>query len=327
MKKLFLFLVLVIGVVFASCSSTIEEAKTANVITNESETLEALKTYNAVLLKSCSQTRGGNRLFVASADIVGAIKSINAGKTIAGIVGAASGGIGYATIVVGVGLIGGAASSYLAYKSKTTCAYPAQIPDLLTYTTKIVNRKIVKEEKLDGMTARTDEDKCEDIPTEQGEEASDKINLPQQFNFLKRIGIEHNTILKAANVDKELPDANSVDVNDLEQVQLSEREMAQYEEAMNCQELKDYFYEAMEDVQNGSDIETLNCSAKVKQALQSYLDLFQTYPENVDELVEIANEYIRIIEANNEFSEEEKELIYSGIMVSVYSPQLWDNFK
>ena len=118
MKKLFLFLVLVIGVVFASCSSTIEEAKTANVITNESETLEALKTYNAVLLKSCSQTRGGNRLFVASADIVGAIKSINAGKTIAGIVGAASGGIGYATIVVGVGLIGGAASSYLAYKSK-----------------------------------------------------------------------------------------------------------------------------------------------------------------------------------------------------------------
>lgn len=323
MKKLFLFLVLVIGVVFASCSSTIEEAKTANVITNESETLEALKTYNAVLLKSCSQTRGGNRLFVASADIVGAIKSINAGKTIAGIVGAASGGIGYATIVVGVGLIGGAASSYLAYKSKTTCAYPAQIPDLLTYTTKIVNRKIVKEEKLDGMTARTDED----IPTEQGEEASDKINLPQQFNFLKRIGIEHNTILKAANVDKELPDANSVDVNDLEQVQLSEREMAQYEEAMNCQELKDYFYEAMEDVQNGRDIETLTCSAKVKQALQSYLDLFQTYPENVDELVEIANEYIRIIEANNEFSEEEKELIYSGIMVSVYSPQLWDNFK
>lgn len=148
MKKLFLFLVLVIGVVFASCSSTIEETKTANVITNESETLEALKTYNAVLLKSCSQTRGGNRLFVASADIVGAIKSINAGKTIAGIVGAASGGIGYATIVVGVGLIGGAASSYLAYKSKTTCAYPAQIPDLLTYTTKIVNRKIVKEENL-----------------------------------------------------------------------------------------------------------------------------------------------------------------------------------
>ena len=33
--------------------------------------------------------------------------------------------------------------------------------------------------------------------------------------------------------------------------------MAQYEEAMSCQELKDYFYEAMEDVQNGRDIERL----------------------------------------------------------------------
>lgn len=32
---------------------------------------------------------------------------------------------------------------------------------------------------------------------------------------------------------------------------------------------------------------------------------------------------LKIIEENNEFTAEEKELIYSAIMVSVYSPQFW----
>lgn len=34
-----------------------------------------------------------------------------------------------------------------------------------------------------------------------------------------------------------------------------------------------------------------------------------------------------IIESNNEFNDDEKAMIYAGLMVSIYSPQIWDNFK
>ena len=50
-------------------------------------------------------------------------------------------------------------------------------------------------------------------------------------------------------------------------------------------------------------------------------------PENVDDIIQITNDYINIIESNNEFNDDEKAMIYAGLMVSIYSPQIWDNFK
>ena len=89
-----------------------------------------------------------------------------------------------------------------------------------------------------------------------------------------------------------------------------------------------FTYETLENVKNNNDLNNISdCPENVKKALVNYLELFNEYPENVDELVEIANGYIGIIEKNNEFSKDEKDMIYAGIMVSVYSPQLWYNFK
>ena len=184
MKKFILFIVLLLSV--ASCSSVGDDAQTGGADINETKTIEALKAYNASILDSCKLTRGGRTLIVASADVVGAIRSISAGKTLAGIFGAASGGAGFAAIVVGTGLIGGAASSYLAYKGVTTCSYPATIPELFYYTKKIVNGRIVTVKQPNDTEARTDEDRC-DVS-----QPAQDVLLPKNFSYLKSIGADHN---------------------------------------------------------------------------------------------------------------------------------------
>lgn len=312
--------------VLNSCSSSNDGeivGSVASVEANDSKTLGALKSYNETLLNSCQQTRGwGKRLLVASADIKGAVKGIDAGKTLASVVGVASGGTGAAVVVVGSGLIVGSAYSYLAYKGSTICSYPAQTSDFLNYTRRLVNGRIVVEGKTDSTTARTDE-----AIFDSKNEAYNNIELPQEFDYLKTLGADHNAILLAANVDGELPTEESVINANLEQVEVDEEEQAKLEQAINSPMFNDSFFAAINEFNDEKGFETLNCSDRVKQALQSYLDLFQTYPENVAELVEIANGYIKIIEENKEFTKDEKDLIYAAIMVSVYSPQLWDNFK
>ena len=66
---------------------------------------------------------------------------------------------------------------------------------------------------------------------------------------------------------------------------------------------------------------------KVENAIKEYFKLFTTYPENVDDLIKITNDYVEIIESSNEFTDDEKAMIYAGLMVSIYSPQIWDGFE
>lgn len=323
MKKYFMFFVLFVAfVTLNSCSSNTGEeliVRTSDVMVDGGSTVEALQKYNSSLLKFSGQTRGSRRLEIAAADIVGAASGVNAGKTLAGLVGAATGGTGFAAIVIGAGLITGASSSYLAYKRHAACSYVEDTSRLFDYTKKAVCEKFVMADN-DALTEGIYEvDDCKDL-------VANMIGLPTEFNYIRTLGADHNTILLAANVEGDLPSKDE-DCN-LEQVMLSPEDFSKFNEAMNCRELKDVFCSSMKKVESESRLDALvGCSERVKQALQGYLDLFQSYPENVNDLVEIANGYIKIIEEQNEFSKEEKELIYSAIMVSVYSPQLWDNYK
>ena len=71
----------------------------------------------------------------------------------------------------------------------------------------------------------------------------------------------------------------------------------------------------------------MESNIEVEIAIKEYLELFAVYPENVDDLIKITNDYIEIIESSNEFTEDEKAMIYAGLMVSIYSPQIWDDFE
>lgn len=324
MKKfLVLFVLMLTVVVFGSCSSGYMEEEvltTTNAVRNDRDgkTIDALRHYNEALLLQCDLTRGGNGRKVASADIKGVFKGINAGHKVASLFGVATGGAGYIGIVAGAGLAVGSVYSYLAYKGHSSCVYQIETPGLYDYTMKMINNKYIGIEEVKDTTSAKVDDK---------DEACELIELPQDFNYLRKIGVDHNKILASANVDGDIPVDNYAANNKLEPVFLDEVGFSQFDEAINSPVMNDYFNAAIEDFKNGTELEDLDCSNRVKQALQEYLELFQIYPENVDNLVEIANGYIKIIEENNEFSKEEKEMIYAAIMVSVYSPQLWYNFK
>ncbi|MBR1463938.1 MAG: hypothetical protein IJ604_11285 [Prevotella sp.] len=45
--------------------------------------------------------------------------------------------------------------------------------------------------------------------------------------------------------------------------------------------------------------------------------------QSTSDVINIVNNYISIIEADNEFTSEEKEILYGGMVVSVYSFNLW----
>lgn len=333
-KVLFIFVALLTAFAFASCSSESFESKSeiSSFHKNDQETnvktVEELKKYNETLLTQCAKTRGrGRKLYIAASDICGAAAGISAGKEFAGLVGAVTGGTGAAAIMVGCALLVGASASYYAYYSTSSCSYSVNTPELLDYATKIVRGRIVKDEYLKDTTSIKNNNQFETILDE---EAFNRINLPQEYSYLQTLGADHNALIVDSNVGGDLPNANNIVVSDnnLNKVELAPDDIARFEQVFDQQEFKDYYYETLENVKNNNDLNNISdCPENVKKALVNYLELFNEYPENVDELVEIANGYIDIIEKNNEFSKDEKDMIYAAIMVSVYSPQLWYNFK
>ena len=54
-----------------------------------------------------------------------------------------------------------------------------------------------------------------------------------------------------------------------------------------------------------------------------YSQLFNAYPENIDDVVYIANQYLRRIKTSNELTNDEKIAIEIGIAVSIYSYNYW----
>ena len=319
MKKFILFFFgIVVVAAITSCSTfNNEESKTCISSVNESKTVLALKEYNLKLMASCQQTRG-RKLCTALADIVGAVEGVDRGKTLAGVVGVATGGTGFWAVVAGTALIFGASASYISYKNYT-CAYAINASELFDFTKDAVVNKIafVKNDSLLDV-----KDSLVDDPLTASVENG--VELPSDFSYIRTLGINHNAILSAANVVGKLPETSEVEANVMKPMELAPEDYAKFNDAMNSEELKQVFEVDSNNIGQINCLDNLqNCSERVKQALQGYLDLFEIYPDNADDVAEIANGYIKIIEENNEFTAEEKELIYSAIMVSVYSPQFW----
>ena len=248
-KVLFVFVALLTVFAFASCSSESFESKSEISSFHKKyeetnvKTVEELKKYNEMLLTQCAKTRGrGRRLFIAASDIYGAASGISAGKEVAGIVGAVTGGTGAAAIMVGCALLVGASASYCAYYSTSSCSYSVNTPELLDYATKIVRGRIVKDEFLKDTTSIKNNNQFETILDE---EAFNRINLPQEYSYLQTLGADHNALIVDSNVGGDLPNANNIVVSDnnLNKVELSPEDIVKFEQAFDQQEFKDYYYE------------------------------------------------------------------------------------
>jgi hypothetical protein len=50
------------------------------------------------------------------------------------------------------------------------------------------------------------------------------------------------------------------------------------------------------------------------------------FANTTSDVISLVNQYINIIETNNEFSDDERNAIYSGFMIAVYSCDYWDSY-
>ena len=321
MKKLILFIFVIVAMItITSCSSfSKEDVINGTSVENmdDSKTVVALTDYNSKLMAACQLTRG-RKLNTALADVVGALQGLSCGKDLAGIAGVATGGVGFWAVAAGTALLFGGAASYTAYKSYT-CSYATNTSDLYNFTKSMVMNKFALEKNDTLLDVKDDV-----VDDSLSASADDKVKLPEDFGYVRTLGVDHNAILLAANVTGKLPEINEVESSVMEQIELTPEDYAKFNDVMNSDELWQAFEAEADNLGNKNSLDALtNCSLRVKQALQGYLDLFEIYPDNADDVAEIANGYIKIIEENNEFTAEEKELIYSAIMVSVYSPQFW----
>lgn len=338
MKHFFsLSLLLIVGLfVFNSCSN--DETYTSNDMNTQSkcQTLRELQEFNQKIL-SGNQTRGwfSNALEIASGDILGAAAGVAAAQTFISFAGVATGGTGALVTGAICGSICGASASAKTYNRlrATRSTYPTIIED--------TNFLVIADNAYkSNLVVNNNNSLGQNDVTFVYNKAFDKIQMPERFMYIKRIGEDHNGLINAAfsvaqgnTMVQELPIGsfrNILPSLEIDSVILNEV-------IFENPKFVDEYNKINVEVENCISGGELNVdkfisgnsfiSERVEEALKEYISLFCAYPNNVDEVAEITNGYIEIIEKNNEFTDKEKEIVYAAITVALYSPQIWNDFE
>lgn len=337
MRKMNLFIgMLFVICMLISCSGE-NVVVEANPVQGDCKTLTELKKFNQEKT-SVVLTRGWVERFlgISSADILGIAAGIGAGQKIAGFVGAVTGGTGYFVTSAVCGAICGASASCTAY-NYTRRTRNSDIPALHFDSLRLiaVSDSIYKGNlRYVGTGVQQPDGYAYN-------EAFSKVNMPEKFNYLKRVGEDHNgivnvvmtmdedyslsSVLRLEKLRGVIPplDVTSGDLDSL--IFKNPRFVSSYERIHRN-------IENCIDEDGNMDVDLFfkvnpMVSTRVERALKYYVSLFETYPENIDEVAEITNRYIGIIERNGEFTDEEKEIIYAAVTVALYSPQIWNGFE
>lgn len=337
MKKIVSLFFVLSGIVLMLVSCSNDEVMTDEIKQkSECKTLLELKEFNQKFVSS-NQTRGWFDTFleVASCDILGAAAGITAGKTIIGLAGVATGGTGAFVAGAVCGSICGAAASNKAY------GYSRNTRVLSDSTIDDVGFLIVAEKTYKSNLVRCDTSQFGCI----GEryvynKAFEKIQIPEEFEYVKRVGEDHNgMVLSALSIAKDNVSAQDLPLEyfrgivpsvELTTTQLDKVVFDNPDFTYKYAKINQCIEACLEN--GGLNIDKFFnqyplVSNRVEQALKDYILLFNSYPSSVDEVAEITNGYIDIIEKNNEFTNDEKEVIYAAVTVALYSPQIWNGFE
>ena len=311
----------------SSCSAEETElSETIAVNQINSLTIKKLQEYNEVMMAQKPHTRAINgKGWIACADVYGAIRGMNAGRKLAAIVGLTTGGTGSIATIVGCGILRGALSSYQVYRSLNR--FPVKTDDFFNYSLNLINQN-VKSDTMNFYRRYVYEPKLQGI------------KLPSKFKDLQAVGYMHNQLILGYDYANPSPQAAMVKKHLDPLDNWTPPTLSDKTKILSVLNGKDFKSEVDKEmvilnsfVRNGQfDVDNYMKAnpigdVKVENAINEYFKLFTTYPENVDDLVKITNDYIEIIETGNEFTEDEKAMIYAGLMVSIYSPQIWNGFE
>lgn len=327
-KNIFLFsMMFTIMLAMSSCSAE-ETELSGTIAVNQinSLTIKKLQEYNEVMMAQKPHTRAINgKGWIACADVYGAIRGMNAGRKLAAIVGLTTGGTGSIATIVGCGILRGALSSYQVYRSLNR--FPVKTDDFFNYSLNLINQN-VKSDTMNFYRRYVYEPKLQGI------------KLPSKFKDLQAVGYMHNQLILGYDYANPSPQAAMVKKHLDPLDNWTPPTLSDKTKILSVLNGKDFKSEVDKEmvilnsfVRNGQfDVDNYMKAnpigdVKVENAINEYFKLFTTYPENVDDLVKITNDYIEIIETGNEFTEDEKAMIYAGLMVSIYSPQIWNGFE
>lgn len=340
-QKINLWLVVCIFTFAAvGCSSESNEIITSDLPemndVDNCNTLKELENFNKSLTQTSPSTRGwlddvgtflSATVDVAAADIIGVATGIQAGQTIGGLVGLATGGTGYVVFIAATGSIVGASTSSKAcntYTTSTVKKLPKSDSEFLEIAENVYSSNLLGSEKK-----KYDYDSVFSM-----------IEIPHEYRHLKRIGEDHNRIIKTANKIVETGNSGNnslpVDLNGaILPVNMSYNDFNTT--IVNNDLFQRYYKKIAKNIELCLDENGLNVdeffkvnplgSKRLESALKQYLAIFKTYPKSINDISTIANRYIQIIEDNDEFAAWEREMMYASLITSLYSTVLWNEFE
>lgn len=319
--KIKAILLLVIGIV--SCNKN-EQVATTEIDT--SQLISELKSINETLRLSRPETRISFKRFldVALADAGGAWAGGKAGVKVGAAVGSLLGSPITGGAVGGfVGAVGfGAVSSWVAYPDEEISV---EMPDYETVCDlcEAIAAEYMEEadtEDLYEEISVLDEASCkEDIASSIfiAQEILDDVELTRKELL---VGEKHNIILaglqgKIATRSNEMKKTRTTDTQD--ETMPSDEYLIIAEQIMRSEEMEEAYYSALEEFQYEED------HSLPAAVVNLFKEIFHEYPDNIQDVTSVINQYVFCIEQSDELTAEEKSWIRMGLAVSLYSYNYW----
>lgn len=316
MKNLLLVL---IALLFNACSlneSPILENNSPTTDLNgikENLTLDQMKQFNdSVFLDSNCSTRGwlnnlGRALAVTGADIIGAAAGVQANGALIAAAGAATSGTGAVVAGAVAATICGAGASYVAY---------SETQNTTSYTEPLTVKDIMSNIPVGVFSLTT----------------TDSTTTPIIPSYLAVCGDVHNIALNSIVTNPPTGDNPPIVQNESYQYVnsiLQDNGITEESVSIAYKGIIDVVTPAIKDGYNYKSLlnvmkEKGMITENLQRACELFLEVFQSYPQNQEDIEFIVNKYLEIIKTSNDFSEKEKEALYMGLSIALKSPGLWE---
>lgn len=167
-----------------------------------------------------------------------------------------------------------------------------------------------------------------------GDSLYSQIMIPSSMECLLVTGIAHNEILEDNLLNPSFPNGGFNNELNNDPPGLDPPDPGEgYNDHLESEEFSELYYSGIAKVDsccgiNGFSYQTylINYpfeSSNVNQTMGLFMDAMMDYVETSSDLVSLVNNYISIIESNNDFTSEERAQIYTGLVISIYSFNLW----
>lgn len=313
------------GALFLSSCSTesndYPEARQAQETTTTNKTLEQLKEYNTTLPQNTLMTRSlGRTAILSCVDAYGGIRSIWKNR---GVIATAykSSQVWGGIVATCIGISGAASASASVAKILPT---NVETDKMFTNTQKYC-RSYEETMKVTSFDPNSPVVGLKDT-------LQTKISVPLSCRYLTNTGAYHNAIIETfLNPSNDMPIRKAPMRKAYEEHGNPGTQLIS--SVTDMQEFLDAFYVTASNTKNYNTNNNFNIDAYIaaypieSNNVRSAFGLFKTAIENnvqtSTDIINIVNNYISIIDGNTDFTGQEREAFYAGLIISVYSYHLW----